>query len=306
MNATLRPKTPATRPPSAAPTASIAPHSEPNKMLALACSSGDLARLGIAACAAGPTNAARAEIVHSPMYPIQSVPSESTSSNASAANVWIDGHHHDHELAVVAIGDGPGDRRHQEGRQRLRHEHERDEDRRIAHVLHDTDERHVHEPVADVRDDQCDEQPPQVAVGAQQGPHAPAVLAHRGCTPPRGRPRRLSYNSVPSRAYIAPVTDAEIVRAASDFSTGSGATTERLADRFGVDVAAMTERLMALEAEGRLLSVARWGDNPGMGEHYWVRPGEAADYLSADRYEEFRTARSIARHLEGLPARHQR
>ena len=67
MNATLRPKTPATRPPSAAPTASIAPHSEPNITLALACSSGERARLGIAACAAGPTNAPRAEIVHSPM-----------------------------------------------------------------------------------------------------------------------------------------------------------------------------------------------------------------------------------------------
>jgi hypothetical protein len=84
------------------------------------------------------------------------------------------------------------------------------------------------------------------------------------------------------------VTDAEIMRAATDFMVaGSGATTEVLANRFGVDVVAMSERLSALEAQGRLLSVARWGDNPGMGEHYWVRPGEAAEYLSSDRYDEF-------------------
>jgi hypothetical protein len=84
------------------------------------------------------------------------------------------------------------------------------------------------------------------------------------------------------------VTDAEIMRVASDLMvSGSGATTERLANRFGVDIATMAERLIALEAQGRLLSVARWGENPGMGEHYWVRPGEAAAYLSGERYDEF-------------------
>ena len=70
-------------------------------------------------------------------------------------------------------------------------------------------------------------------------------------------------------------------------AAGTGATTELLANRFGVDVVAMTERLSALESQGGLLSVARWGNDPGMGEHYWVRPGEAAKYLSSERYDEF-------------------
>ena len=92
----------------------------------------------------------------------------------------------------------------------------------------------------------------------------------------------------PWRVYIAPVTDDEIVRAASDFMVSDGgATTELLANRFGVDVAGMSERLIRLETQGSLLSVARWGDDPGMGEHYWVRPGEAAEHLSRERYEEF-------------------
>jgi len=69
--------------------------------------------------------------------------------------------------------------------------------------------------------------------------------------------------------------------------SGGGATTELLANRFGVDVAAMSERLNQLEARGALLSVARWGDNPGMGDHFWVRPGEAAEYLSRERYHDF-------------------
>jgi hypothetical protein len=84
------------------------------------------------------------------------------------------------------------------------------------------------------------------------------------------------------------VGDDEIMGAARHLTvSGGGATTELLAKRFGLDVAAMSERLSRLETEGRLLSVARWGANPGMGEHVWVRPGDAAEHLSLERYDEF-------------------
>lgn len=76
---------------------------------------------------------------------------------------------------------------------------------------------------------------------------------------------------------------------------GKGATTEALAKRFGVDPFEMAERLLRLESEGALLSVALSADEPGMGHLYWVRPGEAAMYFSRERYDEFETrVRSLA------------
>ena len=69
-------------------------------------------------------------------------------------------------------------------------------------------------------------------------------------------------------------------------ATGQGATTELLANRFRVDPAAMAERLMQLEMRGMLLSVARWADEPGMGDLQWVPLGDAAMHFSRERYDE--------------------
>jgi hypothetical protein len=90
------------------------------------------------------------------------------------------------------------------------------------------------------------------------------------------------------RVYIAGVTtDAEIVHAVSDLTvTGRGATVDVLANRFGLEPIEMTERLMRLETQGSLLSVALSGHALGMGEVQWVRPGEAALYFSRERYDE--------------------
>ena len=85
MKAASRPNAPATTPPSAAPMASIAPHSEPKSTLAFASSSGERTRFGSDAWAAGPTNEPSAEIAHRHTYPIQSVASESTRSRPMAA-----------------------------------------------------------------------------------------------------------------------------------------------------------------------------------------------------------------------------
>ncbi|TPW11624.1 MAG: hypothetical protein FD127_3126 [Acidimicrobiaceae bacterium] len=85
MKAMSRPNTLATKPPSAAPMASIAPHSEPNNRLAFASSPSSLARFGSPACADGPTNDPSAEITQRKANPNQSDDAEETSSNPSAA-----------------------------------------------------------------------------------------------------------------------------------------------------------------------------------------------------------------------------
>ena len=90
------------------------------------------------------------------------------------------------------------------------------------------------------------------------------------------------------RIHCEPVTDAEILRAARELMvTRMGATTELLADRFGVDVPTMSHQLTKIESRGLLLSMPRWLDRPGVGDHFWVQPGEAAEFLTVDRYEEF-------------------
>ena len=178
MNAASRPNTPAYTPPSAAPIASIAPHSEPNSTAALANSSGERVRLGSEAWADGPTNDPRAEIAHRHTYPIHTVAHGVDQQQAERGDRLHDRDRSDDPLAVEPVGGGPGDRRHEERRQGLRDVDERDQDRAIADVLHDADECDVHEPVTGVRDDLREEQAADVAVRSQQLPHAAPVLAH--------------------------------------------------------------------------------------------------------------------------------
>ena len=84
-NDTSRPNTVATRPPSAAPMASMAPHSEPNRIAPFASSSSFRAMFGRPACAAGPTNDPSAEIAQRQTKPSQRVARLSTSNSPSAA-----------------------------------------------------------------------------------------------------------------------------------------------------------------------------------------------------------------------------
>ena len=79
------PRVPATRPPSAAPTASMVPQDAPDRTLAVARSSGPT-RLGSAAVPAGWANALAAATRAIPTSATQAVPRLSTSSRSSAAS----------------------------------------------------------------------------------------------------------------------------------------------------------------------------------------------------------------------------
>ena len=87
MKAASRPNVAANRPPMAAPTASITPQVEPRSALAFESSSSSRAMLGIAACEAGPTTAARADTVLWNTKANHTV-SAPTNSNPSAARAW--------------------------------------------------------------------------------------------------------------------------------------------------------------------------------------------------------------------------
>jgi hypothetical protein len=84
------------------------------------------------------------------------------------------------------------------------------------------------------------------------------------------------------------VGENDVICAVNDLMrAGRAPTTDLLASRLGLDRATMLARLTQLETKGKLMSVVQWGQTPGMGEHQWVRPGAAADYLSPQHYDEF-------------------
>ena len=82
-----RPNSAANPPPSAAPTASIAPQSEPKRAVAFLSSSSPRARFGTAACAAGRTKAPNAAMVAWAANASHTRPGP-TASRLSAATAW--------------------------------------------------------------------------------------------------------------------------------------------------------------------------------------------------------------------------
>ena len=173
--ATSRPNTVATSPPSPAPTASIAPHSEPNSRLALVSSSGLRARFGKArlGCWRDERSQCRDGAQTGEAQPQRT--RRANQQQPGCSHGLEHRHHADDRAPVEAIRRRPGHRRHQERGERLRHVDHGHQDREAGQVLHEADERDVGEPVAGEGHHLRHEQRPDVPIGAQHRPHAGPV-----------------------------------------------------------------------------------------------------------------------------------
>ena len=132
MNATSRPNTPATTPPTAAPIASIAPHSEPNSSAALRQLLGRPRQVRQTAWADGPTNDPSAEMAHRQRNPNHRLACRADQQQPGGRDRLHDRHDPDDVAPVEPVGRRTGDRRHQERRQRLGHVHHRHQDRCVG------------------------------------------------------------------------------------------------------------------------------------------------------------------------------
>ena len=166
MKATSRPKTVETTPPTAAPTASIVPHSEPLNAFAVGRSSGST-RFGIAADEAGSNGALKTDSTASSGYANQTV-SGPTSRNAAQMATRARSQP-DHQLAAVEpVGQHAGERRRQEEGRLLSEDGQADVDRAVGGLEDQPGDRDEQEPVAAERDHRRQEQPSEVAVPPEQ------------------------------------------------------------------------------------------------------------------------------------------
>ncbi len=166
-NAVSRPNTVETTPPTAAPTASIVPHSEPAIAFAVARSSGSTT-LGIAADDAGSNG--RAE--QRPAPPAAGRPARRCPARRAGTRGRRRTRARSHTIiepaAVDPVGQHAGRGRRQEERQLLRHDREPDVDRAAGGLQDQAGDGHEEEPVAAQRDHRRQEQPPEVPVAPEQ------------------------------------------------------------------------------------------------------------------------------------------
>ena len=164
--AVSRPNTVATTPPSAAPTASIVPQSEPPSALAVGRSSG-LTRFGIAADEAG-SNGAREDRQDREQRvgePDGAGPHEQEGDADDHAREVAG----DHQLAPVdPVGEGPRPGGGQEEGDLLRQDRQAHVDRTTGGLQDQPVDRHEQEPVAAERDHRGREEPAEVAVAPEQ------------------------------------------------------------------------------------------------------------------------------------------
>ena len=168
--AASRPKATVKAPPTAAPTASIAPQVLDIMTVASFRSSAST-RFGSAACEAGRKKAPSAEM--RPWATKAKATGPWTAARKSPADGGLEQRDADHQLAAVeAVGRRAGERAQQEGREHLDHEHRRRGEVGVGPVDDQPEHGHRGEPVPAEGDDLGQEEGPEVAVAAEKRDHA--------------------------------------------------------------------------------------------------------------------------------------
>ena len=168
-----------TTPPTAAPTTSMVPHSEPESAFAVARSSAST-RLGSAAADAGSNAALKHAMAARSGYTTQRRPRSARQESQTQDGARDVGDDHQ-PFPVDAVGQHARERRHDEVGQILRRQQERDGERGAGEVEHQPEERDQQEPVAAERDGRRQVDPAEVAVPAKERDARPdAALGGRG------------------------------------------------------------------------------------------------------------------------------